>query len=121
MEPPRLVRGSTWARHARVGRLHRQAPGERGSTVNARAWVSGGVLFLLTVPALGALAQNPAPRPAVALVGKLRIERDEYEHRLAAAEQQLAARGGTRPARVKELSRRAAPRRRDPPRLPACA
>src|ERR1051326_5148245 len=106
MEPPRLVRGSTWARHARVGRLHRQAPGERGSTVSARAWVSGGVLFLLTVPALGALAQTPAPRPAVALVGKLRIERDEYEHRLAAAEQQLAARGGTRPAEFKELLRR---------------
>ena len=74
--------------------------------MSARAWVSGGVLFLLTVPALGALAQNPAPRPAVALVGKLRIERDEYEHRLAAAEQQLAARGGTRPAEFKELLRR---------------
>ena len=80
--------------------------------MNARATVASGVLLLLAVPALHALAQIPAAKPAkpakpaVATVGTRRIERDEYERRLAVVQAQVAARGGERPAEFKDLLRR---------------
>ena len=74
--------------------------------MKARAWVLWGVLGLLSVPAWHVLAQAPAAPPPVATVGARRIERDEYERRLAAFQQQLAARGEQRPAEFKDLLRR---------------
>jgi parvulin-like peptidyl-prolyl isomerase len=62
--------------------------------------------LLLAVPALQALAQAPAVPPAVATVGTRRVERAEYDRRLAVVEQQVAARGGDRPAEFKDLLRR---------------
>ncbi len=74
--------------------------------MNARAWASSGVLFLLAVPALAALTQAPSVKPPVATVGTRRIEREEYDRRLAVVEKQVAARGGERPAEFKDLLRR---------------
>ncbi len=74
--------------------------------MRVRAWVSWSVLFLLSVPALVVVAQAPAARPPVATVGTRRIEREEYERRLATAEQQIAARSGERPAEFRDILRR---------------
>ena len=72
------------------------------------AWV---VLFVLSVPALRAVAQAPAAKPTtaaapVATVGTRRIEKAEFDQRLASAERQIQARGGERPAEFREILRR---------------
>jgi parvulin-like peptidyl-prolyl isomerase len=66
----------------------------------------GAVFLVLSLPGFSAIAQAPASRPAVATVGARRIERDEYEARFAAAERQLATRGGERPAELGDVLRR---------------
>ncbi len=60
--------------------------------------------LMLTVAA--SLAQGPASVPAVAIVGGRRIERNEFETRLAVVQQQIAQRQGERPAEFKDLLRR---------------
>ena len=85
--------------------------------MNRRAW--GSCLGLLVIVGAGswaaagrpARAQAPAagaasPPAAVATVGSRRVTREEYDRRLAMAEQQLAARGGQNPAEFKDLLRR---------------
>jgi hypothetical protein len=77
--------------------------------VNARRWMSWGVLALLSVPVWHASAQAPAAgaaKPPVATVATRRIERDEFERRLASYQQQLSARGENRPVELMELLRR---------------
>jgi parvulin-like peptidyl-prolyl isomerase len=74
-----------------------------------KAW---GVLALLSVPVLHAVAQVPAPPaaggpPPVATVGTRRIDRGEFDMRLAAAERQFESRGsGARPAEIRDVLRR---------------
>ena len=48
-------------------------------------------------------AKAPAPAVAMATIGPRRVTRDEFDKRLQVAEQQLAARGGERPAEYKDL------------------
>ena len=79
------------------------------------AWV---VVFVLSVTALRAVAQAPAVKPAaaaakpaaavepVATVGTRRIEKAEFDQRLANVERQLDARGGQRPPEFHEILRR---------------
>ena len=67
------------------------------------------VLSCLTLTVCTALALAQAPvgtKPAVATVGGRRIERAEYEARLAVVQQQMAQRQGERPAEFKDLVRR---------------
>ncbi len=70
------------------------------------AWGALGVAGLLVVPAWQVFAQAAGVKPALATVGARRVERDEYESRLAAVQQQFAARGEQRPAELKDLLRR---------------
>jgi parvulin-like peptidyl-prolyl isomerase len=62
--------------------------------------------MVLAWPSLQAIAQAPAARPALATIGTRRVERDEYEARLAAAERQVVARAGEQPAELKDVLRR---------------
>jgi parvulin-like peptidyl-prolyl isomerase len=64
------------------------------------------VFLFLVAPALHALAQAGAARPALATVGGRRVEREEFDARVAAAERQLAARAGERPAELRDVLRR---------------
>lgn len=74
--------------------------------MKARVWALWVVLGLVVVPAWHALAQAPPASPAVATVADRRIGRDEFERRVAAYQQQMAARGEERPAEFKDLLRR---------------
>jgi parvulin-like peptidyl-prolyl isomerase len=79
--------------------------------VNGRAWVCCLGLLVVVWAGWAAHAQAPATKPAaapaaVATVGSRRVARDEYDRRLAAAEQQLAARAGQSPAEFQDLLRR---------------
>lgn len=74
--------------------------------MRARVAAVGSVLVVLSMPALLALAQAPATRPALATVGARRVERDEFEARFAAAERQLASRAGEQPAELRDVLRR---------------
>lgn len=77
--------------------------------MKARAWRVGSalaVLGLLAAPVWQVFAQAAATKPALATVGGRRVERDEYESRLAAVQQQYAARGDSRPEELKDLLRR---------------
>ena len=78
--------------------------------MSARAVGSGCILLALTWPVFLALAQGPRPQavspPAMATVGTRRIERADYERRLAVAREQATARGSERPAEFKDLLRR---------------
>lgn len=80
--------------------------------VNARVAKAWGVVGLLSLPVLHAVA-GPAPAPApsapapVATVGTRRIERAEFDARLAVAERQFEGRtGGPRPAEIRDVLRR---------------
>ncbi len=64
------------------------------------------MLSLLTLAVCAAFAQSAAKAPAVATVAGRRIERAEYEARLATLRAQVAQRGGERPAEFQELLRR---------------
>jgi len=98
--------------------VERQASGHgaegRGRSVNGRAWGSGLGLVGIVWAGWAAHAQAPAAKgaaataapPAVATVGSRRVTREEYDRRLAVAEQQFAARGGERPAEFQDLLRR---------------
>lgn len=66
--------------------------------------VMGSVLVLASAVPL--LAQAPATKEAVATVGGLRIERDEYETRLANLRAQMSQRGTARPEAMDDLFRR---------------
>jgi len=86
--------------------------------VNGRAWGFRLGLLLIVGSGFAARAQAPAAKgaaapaavattpPAVATVGSRRVTREEFDRRLAMAEQQLAARGGESPAEYKDLLRR---------------
>ena len=80
--------------------------------MRARAGLVIGMLGMLAGvlgEVLAAAAQAPPPGAApapLALVGGRRIERVEYERRLAAAQKQAATVGGDRPAEFKDLLRR---------------
>lgn len=65
------------------------------------------VLSLVALHVCTSLAQTPAASgPPVATVGTRRIERNEYEARLVAVQQQVAQRQGERPAEFNDLLRR---------------
>lgn len=65
------------------------------------------VLSCLTLMVCTALAQAPVgTAPAIATVGGRRVERAEYEARLAIVQQQVAQRQGDRPTEFKDLLRR---------------
>jgi parvulin-like peptidyl-prolyl isomerase len=73
-----------------------------------KAW---GIVGLLSIPVLQALAQAPAAPsagpPPIATVGTRRIERAEFDMRFAVAERQLAARpGGPAPAELRDVLKR---------------
>ena len=91
---------------------HGESTQGRARSVNGRAWVLGFGLLLVVSAGYTAHAQAPASKPApaapaaVATVGPRRVIKDEYERRLAIAEQQFAARGGERPAEYQDVLRR---------------
>lgn len=64
------------------------------------------MLSLLSLAVCAAFAQSAGKSPAVATVAGRRIERAEYEARLATMRAQVAQRGGERPAEFQELLRR---------------
>lgn len=77
--------------------------------MRARVGLAGLTLVALCAPAVHVLAQvAPAPStaPAVATVGGRRVERNEFDTRLQAAERQLAARRGEQPAELRDVLRR---------------
>jgi parvulin-like peptidyl-prolyl isomerase len=65
--------------------------------------IGGGLAARAQAPAA---KSAPAPSTALATVGSRHVSRDEYDRRLAQAEQQLAARGGESPPEYKDLLRR---------------
>ena len=78
--------------------------------MNGRAWGLGWVLIVgvgLDAFAQAPPAKKPAAAPVdVATVGPRHVNRDEYDRRLAIAEQQMAAKGGPSPAEYRDLLRR---------------
>jgi parvulin-like peptidyl-prolyl isomerase len=70
-----VIVGSVWVAHA-------QAPAPKAPAAAGKA---------------------PAPAGAMATIGTRKVTRDEFDKRLAVAEQQFAARGGERPAEYKDL------------------
>jgi len=79
--------------------------------VNGRAWGLGLGVLVIVGAGWTAHAQAPAAKsaatattpPAVATVGSRRVTKEEFDRRLAVAEQQFAARAGDRPAEFQDL------------------
>lgn len=83
--------------------------------MNGRAWILGlglvpvvfvGFTARAQAPAVTGSKAAPAQPVAIATVGPRRVNRDEYDRRMALAEQQLAARGTETPAEYKDVLRR---------------